>query len=339
MPAFFQTGEFYSLLTAVVWAFSVILFRKSGLTVPPVPLNLFKGTVALALLVPTLALTGGTFFPQSATLSDVVMLAVSGVLGIAIADSLFFACLNRLGAARTAVVDCLYSPFVVLCAVVGLGEPLTAVLLVALALMVTAVFLGAWEPSAKAPLERARLLKEQRLGVLYGVLSLILMAVGITMVKPALDRSELIWATTVRILGAVLFLGVQGLLPSHRAVTKRIFTPSREWRLLVPASVIGTYVAMVLWLAGMKYTHASISSVLNQMSTLFVPILGWLFLKERLNRRIVLAIFLGFCGAALLGLLPPNLHRSVRDGVEAAARVSKRLTGEPKLRNLQKGSP
>lgn len=333
MPAFFQSGEFYSLLTAFVWAFGVILFRRSGLTVPPVPLNLFKGALAFVLLVPTMAVLGVPFFPADKSWVDVTVLMVSGVVGIAVADSLFFASLNRLGAAGNAVVDCLYSPFVVLCAVVGLGEPLTAVLLVALVLMVAAVFLGTWEPHAAAPGDRERLRREQRLGVLYGALAVALMAVGITMAKPVLNRSEVLWATTVRLLGAVLFLGAQGLLPAHRAVTKRIFTPSREWRLLVPASFVGTYVAMVLWLAGMKYTHASISSVLNQTSTLFTPILAWLLLKERLTRRIVFAIALGFAGAALLGLLPPHVHRGVRAGVEAAARVS----SEVRVRMRQPG--
>lgn len=323
--------------------------------------------MALVLLVPTMALAGVSFLPPDKTWLDFAVLATSGVIGIAIADSLFFASLNRLGAARHAVVDCLYSPFVVLCAVVGLGEPLSLVLVVALLLMVTAVLLGtrgpvpdfaegagpagvgiaggsgaavpgalgagaavpgalgagalgagASRPHVPSPLLR----RELRLGVVYGALSLLLMAIGITMAKPVLNRSDVLWATTVRISGAVLFLGVQGLLPAHRAVTRRIFTPSREWRILVPAGFIGTYIAMLLWIAGMKYTNASVSSVINQTSTILVPLLAWLILRERLTSRIILAVFLGFAGASLLGLLPPHLHRSVRSGVEAASQVA-----------------
>ena len=71
---------------------------------------------------------------------------------------------------------------------------------------------------------------------------------------------------------------------------------------LVPASFIGTYVAMMIWIAGMKYTDTSIASVLNQTSVLIVPILAAIFLKERLTKRKVAAIVLGFVGAALAAL-------------------------------------
>lgn len=335
-----QNGELLSVLTALVWACGVILFRQSGRTVPPVPLNLFKGAVGFVLLLPTLWLAGQPLVPSSATAADWIILAVSGVLGIALADSLFFASLNRLGVVGNAIVDCLYSPAVVLCAVVGLGEPLTPVLLISLALMVLAVFLGtgvatpvptqgpeaAQEPApASEPAHGAQRgdnaesninpnteqshgapapsAHERRLGVLYGVLGIVLMAVGITMAKPVLNRSSVLWATEVRIGGALIFLAMQGLLPRHRAVVARIFTPGAHWRLLVPASVVGTYLAMIFWIAGMKYTHASVASVLNQTSTLFLPLLGWFFLRERLTARSGAAVLLGFSGAALLALV------------------------------------
>ncbi len=317
MPAFFQTGEFYSLLVAFVWACGVILFRQSGRSVPPVPLNLFKGAVALVLLVPTLLVLGVPFFPADRTAGDWAMLLTSGVVGIAIADSLFFAGLNRLGAAGSAVVDCLYSPSVVLCAVVFLGEPFTVVLAVALGLMVTAVLLGAWTARVgdDVPTDSVR---EKRLGVLFAVAGVVLMAIGITLAKPVLNAgsTSVTWATAVRLAGGTGFLAVQGLLVSaHRPVVRRIFTPSREWKLLVPASVVGAYLAMIIWLAGMKHTHASISSVLNQTSTLFIPLLGWVFLREPLTRRIGAAILLGFGGAALLGVFPPHLKEALQAGL------------------------
>jgi len=46
-------GEIYSLTCAVIWG-CVILFRKSGETIAPVALNLFKNTVALLLFLVTL---------------------------------------------------------------------------------------------------------------------------------------------------------------------------------------------------------------------------------------------------------------------------------------------
>ncbi|MCK5258630.1 MAG: EamA family transporter, partial [Thermoplasmatales archaeon] len=104
-------GEGFSLFTAVVWALAVILFRKSGETVHPLALNTFKNLMAFVLFIPTIWFFGETLFrPVPAHIY--ILLLLSGVIGVGIGDSLFFKSLNLLGAGLTAIVDCLYSPFI-----------------------------------------------------------------------------------------------------------------------------------------------------------------------------------------------------------------------------------
>ena len=50
-------GEILSLAAPVCWSFAIIVFRKTGESVPPLPLNLFKITVGLTLLSITWAIT------------------------------------------------------------------------------------------------------------------------------------------------------------------------------------------------------------------------------------------------------------------------------------------
>ena len=56
----------------------------------------------------------------------VMLSLVSGVLGIAVADTLYFRALNTLGAARMGVMGNLYSPFVIVLSFLFLSERLTA---------------------------------------------------------------------------------------------------------------------------------------------------------------------------------------------------------------------
>ena len=51
----FGIGEFYSLSSAFIWAVAVILFKKSGESLNPFALNLFKNVLALTLLGLTIA--------------------------------------------------------------------------------------------------------------------------------------------------------------------------------------------------------------------------------------------------------------------------------------------
>ena len=52
----------------------------------------------------------------------------------------------------------------------------------------------------------------------------------------------------------------------------------RVWPVMVPGAIAGTYVSLVFWLAGMKYTQASTASALNQTATLWTFVLAALLL-------------------------------------------------------------
>ncbi len=295
-PTSSTIGEIYSLGCALIWAVAVILFRKSGERIPPVALNLFKNTVALALFFITLPLLGVTLAPAGVSTFDWVALALSGVLGIGVADSLFFVALNRIGAGNTAIVDSLYSPFVILCAWAGLGEHIGPAVLAAMALMTGAILVGTWEPG-----QRTRHADRRGMigGVLIGVLSILLMAGGLVIMKPILSHADPWWVTTVRLIAGTVFIAVQAMLPRHRASVRQCFRPGSHWRTAIPAAIVGTYLAMITWIVGLKYTFASRASILNQTSSIFVILLAALFLGEKLTARRGVAVALAIGGTVL----------------------------------------
>jgi len=289
---------------------AVILFRKSGEHVTPVALNTFKGVIALLLFFVSMLWLKIPFFPPDRTSTDWMILLLSGAVGIGIADTLFFASLNRLGASGSAIIDCAYSPAVILCAFLYLGEPIRLTLLLALAFMICAIWIGSSEP-APGGLEQSlrnqsgvlqQGLRNQRVGILLGVSSMLLMAIGIVMAKPVLNQANVWWATPVRLVGGQMLLTMQAITPMHRSSMRQIFQMSRIWLVAIPSAFLGSYLALVAWIAGMKYSPAGIAGILNQLSTIFVPILAALFLKERLTKKKILAILLGFSGALVVTL-------------------------------------
>lgn len=66
------------------------------------------------------------------------------------------------------------------------------------------------------------------------------------------------------------------------------------------AAFVGQCLAMVLWLAGYKYTQASIAAVLNETASVFIVLLAWLWLREPLGRRGAAGVTLTLCGVALM---------------------------------------
>ncbi|MBI2566515.1 MAG: DMT family transporter [Candidatus Schekmanbacteria bacterium] len=288
-------GETYALLCAAAWAAAVVLLRICGYGVPPVALNLFKNTVALTLFLITLLLLGVDLVPAGVGRGDWAAVILSGVLGLGVADTLFLASLNRLGAGRNAIVDCLYSPSVVLCAYFFLNEDVSWRLVLSIGLMVGAILVGT--PADARDGERQPARREVTEGVVLGALSMIFMALGVTLAKPVLAHTDVWWVTTARLAAGAVFLAIQCALRRDRREILAHFRPTRAWRFMVPASIMSSYVAMILWLSAFQHTFAGLASVLNQTSSVFVLVFAALFLGERLTRRRAAAVVLGIAGA------------------------------------------
>jgi len=289
-------GEALALAAPICWSVAVILFRKTGETVPALVLNQFKNVLASLLFLVTMLLAGSEIL-REAPRSEYLLLFASGAIGIGISDTFMFLCLNRIGAGLQAIVNTSYSPSIILLGFLFLGERMTAPQLLGAALIVTAVLAVSWTRGSKTDRPRGRLR-----GILYGLVATTTQGVSIVMVKPLLDESPMLWVTFWRLLGGLLMgaLLLQ-VFPSQRRALSTL-ADRRVWRVMIPGSIMGTYVALFFWVGGMKYTQASIAAALNQTATLFTFVLAVLVLKEPFTRRRALGVGLGMVGVLMITL-------------------------------------
>lgn len=288
-------GIFFSLLTALIWAAAVILLKRSGEHVPPFALNVFRVTVSTALLVPTVILAGQAHWPGSR--SDVLILFVSGIIAIATSDTLFHMSLNTIGAGISSVIDCLYAPLAVLFAAVILGERLSILQFLGMALVIAGAF-----AAAKHKPPRGIDSRQLAWGIVWGVLAMITLALGIVIAKPVLNHSPVLWATLMRQIGSLCVMVPVALFSPQRREIKALLRPSKAWWFSLPATVLGSYAALLLWIAGMKYTKVGVCAILTQSSTIYVLILAAIFLKEPFTRRKLMASALAIAGVVLVAL-------------------------------------
>lgn len=293
-------GQACALLTAIIWAYALVLFKRSGEEVPPVALNLYKNTVGLILLVATLAALIAVGADSLAPLrecpqGDIALLLLSGIIGIALADSLFFHALNLIGVGLISVVDCFYAPAAILFSWLLLAERLTVFHYVGAALVVAGVF-----TTSRHTRPAHRTHGQIIAGMLLAISAVAMMAFGIVIAKPVLEEMPVLWATALRMAAGLFFLALFALLGRGWQRHWGVFRPSRIWRSALPASVLGTYVCMILWVAGFKYTYASVAALLNQTSVVFATVLAALVLKERFGARQVAALLLALTGVVVV---------------------------------------
>jgi len=288
-------GKIMAMLCALVWAGAVILFKLAGDRIRPLALNLYKTLLTVTILFPFLLLAGIPLFPAGVPGKHWLAIMASGILGIAISDTLFFACLNRVGAGITAIVDALYAPFVMTATWLFLLQRPRLEQVGGALLVIAAVLTVAYRKSG-SPLPTRRVMS----GILYGVAAMAVMAVSIVLMQPVLSGASVFWVTELRMLAALAVLLAMFAWQKER---RQLLAPlwqkgSRHYAFW--GALLGNLLSMTLWVGAFKFTAVNSAAVLNQTNTVFVVVLASVFLKETFTRRRLLATVLAVAGSLLV---------------------------------------
>lgn len=283
-------GEFFALSSAFFWALAIVLFRRCGNNLPAFETNLFKNLLGFSLLWPTVFLFDGLAVPEF-TRGEFVLALLSGWLGIAVADTWYLRALHLVGAGRIGIVSSLLSPFVILLSVLFLGETLGPWQMAGFLLVMCGILLVTWQ---RNPDEVA--VQDLRTGMAFGIAAVFLMAVGVVMVKEILETRSFLWTVQVRMSGGIAGMLLYMALRGRFRAAWHHFRQPLPWPTIVTASLLATYVSMLMWLASYRLIDASVSSVLNQSSNAWIVLLAWLMLRERIGARKLYGLMLTTAG-------------------------------------------
>lgn len=291
----FGLGEFYSLACALTWAIAVILFKKSGEHLGPFALNLVKNAMMLPLFLLTVGLIDGIAPLVAIPPADIALILLSGFLGIAAGDTLYFQALNTIGTSRIAAAQTLYSPFVIAMSMAFLGERLSYGQLSGVLVVLAGIGMVTYTRAVDRVDPRSL-----RIGVATGVAAVFLMALGVVTAKPMLEVHSFLWVVSLRIVGGLAGMAAIAVLRRQVGELRATYAGVTRWGLIFVSGLTGTYISMMLWLAGYKYTQASIAAVLNELAAVFILVLTVIFLRERVGWRQWLGTLVAVAGVVLV---------------------------------------
>jgi drug/metabolite transporter (DMT)-like permease len=289
-------GDLCAIGSAIVWSFSVILMRVSGLTIPALPLTFFKIVVAIICFAIVLAFQG-QLWVTGLTTGDYLRLSVSAVLGISLADTMIASALNRLGASLQALADCAYSPSIALVGLLMFGEKLNSWELIGGSLVVSGVFVGA------AMTTEVKNKRDLWIGVALAAGAHVIMAIGILMVRDIYTQQSIVWVSGFRFLIAAFVMFIAVAVTTPKQISRKLFLGFQHpetWRTMIPMSILGPFIATLLWVAGFKYLPAGRAAIFNQLSTVFIIVLAYFFLSEKFTTRKAIGTALALIGSLLV---------------------------------------
>ncbi|MGF1722455.1 DMT family transporter [Vibrio kyushuensis] len=291
-------GEIAALSAAVVWAVATWIYSQFSHQFSAMQLNIVKGTIASAMMLLVLPLIPVPDF--SLTPTYIAVLAVSGVIGIAIGDSAYFAALKRIGPNKTLLLESLAPPLSGVLALVFLGTVISMQAWLGVVITTVAVASVVFQPNDDAnPVSRS--------GIGYGLLASVCQASGVVISHYALVAGNL-----PPLLGALIRLAVGVLAVAliicwfedkpFKAIKMNLRSMgNRSFLWLFSAIFVGTFLALWLQQVALKHANPAIAQTLIATSPLFILII-YAIRREAITKQSVIGTLFALVGISLFFL-------------------------------------
>ena len=299
-------GELCMLVAAVLWSVTVILLKSSSNQLSPFLINPIKNSIGLLLFLILFLYVGIPVWYDNLSLLGYYKILLSGLLGMALGDTIFIYALSKIGANRVAIVDS-FSPFIIYFYSVLLlsNQELVFIQFVGLIITIIAIVILTYENDYE-DIDY----KTKRSGILWVIFAMSCTGYGIVLLKTVLNEINIVevdqklkfnlWVTAFRLLPGVIFSWFMFLFKKNKKNLLKPLTNRNVLSKLLLASVIGPFFALGFWILGYAFIDKpSIASIISQTSVIFIVILSWIFLKEKLTPLRIVSISFAFIGVLL----------------------------------------
>lgn len=294
-------GEIYALLAAVCWTVTAMSFESAGKKVGSLSVNILRLVIALAFFSAYGALIRGYALPLDAGWFAWKWLGLSALVGFCIGDLCLFRAFVLIGSRISMLVMSAVPPITALIGIVILGETLTPLAWMGMALTVSGISLAVLNRDPKRrkhPNHAPRPVK----GLIYALGGAAGQALGLVLSKFGMGDYDAVAATHIRVIVGTIGFCI-------------IFSATRRWPYVVQAikhrramggillgSFFGPFLGVSFSLLAVKYTDAGIASTIMAIVPVLIIPPAILVFKERVTFLEILGACAAVTGVALLFL-------------------------------------
>ena len=279
-------GIIFALISTASWALCTIILKKLGERLEPIGITTVKSCLSTLFLFIAILLTTKEIFVTKEYLFPI---ALSGLIGIAIGYSFFFASLNRLSPMVLSLI-LFVGPdlFTGIFGLLFLGEMPTVIAWIGIILTLIGLSLFIF------PIKTVNTTNDKStttiIGIILAILSLCCTAYSMVIIKPVLQMVPTITATMYRMLFSAVGLIIIGLY------TKKIFNwkytlSDKKYSLkLTSTMLLSTFGGFWLSLSAIKYCDLIIASTIMTLEPLFILLFMIVFNGYKPKRKEYLGI-------------------------------------------------
>ncbi|XNG99174.1 DMT family transporter [Vibrio cyclitrophicus] len=295
-------GELAAIGAAIVWACATWIYGQFGHRFSAMQLNIVKGVVASGMMLLVMPLIPMPEFEMSA--NHFWILAISGVIGIAIGDSAYFAALKRIGANKTLLLESLAPPLSGVLALMFLGAALTLQSWLGVVITTLAVTFVVFQPSQSVNGEFDSKNKAQWSGIGFGLVASVCQASGVVISHYALvagDIPPLLGALIRLTIGVFVVMLIIPFVESkpYSSMKKDLWEMTKFDKLwLLGAIFVGTFLALWLQQVALKNANPAIAQTLIATSPVFILVI-YVLKGEKISKQSVIGTLAALGGISL----------------------------------------
>ncbi|MCW5894323.1 MAG: DMT family transporter [Bacteroidetes bacterium] len=289
-------GELSALLTACFWSGSALVFASATRRAGSFNVNITRLIVAMIYLFLLIIL-----FQLNVRLSgsQILNLAISGVIGLALGDTFLFRAFQEIGARVTMLVMSLAPAIAALLAYFILGETLSVTGILGIAITVAGIGIVVLNRRT----EQATIITT--FGLTLALLAAVGQGAGLVFAKMAFQEGDVngFVATAIRIVASLVVLLPVVVMAKRYTSPWKLFRDDRTaFKLTALGSVLGPFLGISFSLFAIEHTKVGIAAtIMAIVPILMLPLVRYIY-KEQLTLRAIVGAVVAVVGVGVLFL-------------------------------------
>ena len=299
-------GILFAIGASIFWSITVTILKPVTQNISPFLINPIKNSIGFILFFILFISTSTPLWYSHLYNYEYAIILISGALGMVLGDTVFIYALNKIGANRVAIVDS-FSPVVIhIYSILLLSNQELSIMQISGFFITIAGLLILTYENDYDDIDY----KTKRFGIALVLGAMACTGGGVVFLKtvleriaePGLDGIKLnLWGTAFRLIPGVVLSWIIFSFQKDRYQLLKPLKDKNNYRPLIIASILGPFLALGCWILGYAFiSKPSVASIIGQTSVIFIVILSWLFLKEKITRLRILSTIFVFIGVILV---------------------------------------
>lgn len=298
-------GESAAILVSCFWTVGSLLFTSAGKRVGSFSVNVFRTTIAIALLGCAHVVLLGVLLPAASS-AQWFWMGLSGIVGLGIGDFGLFAAYVTIGPRRTLLVQASSPIFASVLAFSMLGETFGLLSILGVAVTLTGIVVVLLEREEKSQ-ETFEAKKRKTWGVFFALVSAMGQGFGAVLSKKGMYAGVSVAmnplsAALIRMLLAGLFVWVCALFAGKLPGLRKAVRDKDGIKFTAAGALVGPVIGMTLSMVALANAETGIAQTLmSLMPVIIIPVI-WIIYRDKTSWRGMLGALVAVIGVAILFL-------------------------------------